>query len=102
MGSRTPHEAALEPCGRVRPLRYPWLHRQGSADQRGSVRGTLIERAEQATRYPDKHRKVPELDRDDVREVFEGQYRIIFQVHAHEVEVIAVLHGSRLLRDLTL
>jgi len=62
----------------------------------------LIERAEEATLYPHKHRKAPELDRDDVREVFEGQYRIIFQVHTHEVEVIAVLHGSRLLRDLIL
>lgn len=60
----------------------------------------LIDRAEEATRYPAKHRKVPELDCDDVREVLEGQYRIIFHVHAHEVEVIAVLHGSRLLRDL--
>lgn len=62
----------------------------------------LIDRAEEATLYPYKHRKAPETDREDVREVFEGQYRIIFQIFEREIEVKAVVHGSRLLRDLML
>ena len=62
----------------------------------------LIERAESSGDEPRKHRKTPELDRDDVREVIEGNYRIIFQIHPREIEVIAVLHAGRLLRELPL
>jgi len=61
----------------------------------------LINRAEGSGDEPRKHRKAPELDRD-VREVIEGNYRIIFRIHAREIEVIAVLHAGRLLRELPL
>jgi len=43
-------------------------------------------------------RKVPEADRDDVRELIFQNYRIIYHAEEHRVFVLSVMHGSR---DLT-
>jgi plasmid stabilization system protein ParE len=39
--------------------------------------------------------KVPEYDADDVREVLEHPYRIIYQVLADQVDILAVVHGAQ-------
>ena len=41
-------------------------------------------------------RKVPEYDRDDIRELKERPYRIIYQV-SDRVDVVAVMHYRQLL-----
>lgn len=47
-------------------------------------------------------RKVPELSRDDVREVSEQPYRIIYRIKADEIEIATVMHYRQLLpEDLT-
>ncbi|MDQ3034197.1 MAG: type II toxin-antitoxin system RelE/ParE family toxin [Myxococcota bacterium] len=43
-------------------------------------------------------RRVPELSRDDVREVLVRNYRIVYRVHARRVEVLTVFEGHRRLR----
>jgi addiction module RelE/StbE family toxin len=49
-------------------------------------------------RFPLSGQIVPELRRDDVREIRLKRYRIIYRVRDQEtVEVLAVHHGSRLL-----
>jgi toxin ParE1/3/4 len=40
---------------------------------------------------------VPEYQDPDIREVIEGSYRVIHQVSAEEIQVVAVIHGARLL-----
>ena len=40
---------------------------------------------------------VPEYQDPGIREVVEGQYRVIYQVTASEIHVLAVIHGARLL-----
>jgi len=45
--------------------------------------------------FPLSGRTVPQFERDDVREVFLGNYRIMYHVLPNEVEVIAVIHGAR-------
>ncbi len=39
--------------------------------------------------------KVPEYDRDDVREVLEYPYRIIYRTSDDRVDILAVIHGAR-------
>jgi plasmid stabilization system protein ParE len=41
-------------------------------------------------------RRVPELGRDDVREVFKRTYRIVYRVTETRVEILTVFEGHQL------
>ena len=58
----------------------------------------LREGARQAAENPLAGRVVPELGRDDVREVFLRSYRIVYRVGEEAVDVLTVFEGHRLLR----
>lgn len=58
----------------------------------------LRTRARQAAEHPQSGRRVPELNRDDLRELIEGNYRIVYRVNEQKVEVLTVFEGHRLLR----
>lgn len=60
----------------------------------------LTQRAEQISDFPRSGRIVPEHERDDVRELIESPYRIIYRLLPEYIDVLAVMHGSRLLRDI--
>ncbi len=55
----------------------------------------LRARARAAGRDPGTGRKVPECDRDDVREVFVGTYRIVYRVSESEVLLLFVMEGHK-------
>ena len=57
----------------------------------------LRRRARDAARTPLAGRQVPELRRDDVREVLLGSYRIVYRVARGGIEVLTVFEGHRLL-----
>lgn len=44
---------------------------------------------------PRRGRVVPELGRQEVREILFGQYRVIYKVTQEKVEVLTVRHGRR-------
>lgn len=48
--------------------------------------------------FAERGRVVPEFNQPDVRELFVGNYRLIYQVAADIVYILAVVHGSRDLR----
>jgi plasmid stabilization system protein ParE len=52
-------------------------------------------RSKQCGKFPLMAAKVPEYDRDDIREVLELPYRIIYRVLPDRVDVLAVIHGAR-------
>ena len=60
----------------------------------------ITARSRQVGTFPWSGRRVPEYDRESVREVFDGPYRIIYQINEAQVDVIAVIHGARELLDL--
>ena len=45
--------------------------------------------------FPRSGRRVPEFNRDDLREILIQSYRIIYRVTGGSVEVIAVRHAAR-------
>ena len=47
--------------------------------------------------FPNSGRVVPELDRQEVRELVHGNYRIVYRVEAKSVFILTVRHGRRLL-----
>jgi len=63
-----------------------------------SVVKAILNETRMLTRFPRSGRKVPELDKDDIREVFAYSYRIIYWINDEEIIVAAVIHGKRLLQ----
>ena len=59
----------------------------------------LRERAHEATVAPLGGRRVPELGRNDIREVLLRSYRIVYRVLGREVHVLTIFEGHRLLPE---
>ena len=59
----------------------------------------ITRRSEQIADHPFSGRKVPEYDAEDIRELIEKPYRIIYRIKPDQIDVVAVIHGARLLPD---
>lgn len=59
----------------------------------------LQARVRLAGRSPGLGRRVPEIERDDVREAIVGTCRIVYIICAKIVEVLTIFEGHRLLPD---
>ena len=60
-----------------------------------SIIDRLIKRSEQIGSFPHSGRIVPEFTDPRLREVFEEPYRIVYRVKENQIDVLAVVHGSR-------
>lgn len=56
-------------------------------------------RSEQIADHPLSGRKVPEYEAQDIRELIEKPYRIIYRIKKDQIDVVAVIHGAQLLPD---
>ena len=52
---------------------------------------------ERISKQPRLGRMVPEVNREDIRELIFGAYRIIYRVESARIFVLTVRHGRRLL-----
>ncbi len=59
----------------------------------------LTKRSEQISNSPYSGRMVPEFEDKLIREVIEGPYRIIYYIKPEQIDVLAVIHGARLLTE---
>ena len=57
-----------------------------------------FEMVEHLELFPEMGRHVPESDDPTVRELLYKSYRIIYQIKEGYLEIITVIHGSRLLK----
>lgn len=55
----------------------------------------LTRRSQQIAAFPRSGRRVPEYRDDDLREIIEGPYRLIYRIKSEQLDVIAVIHGAR-------
>ncbi len=55
----------------------------------------LTRRSQQIADFPLSGRRVPEYEMDQIREVIEGPYRIIYYIKPDQIDVLAVVHGSQ-------
>jgi len=55
----------------------------------------IFARTERLTDSPQLGAEVPEFDDTSLRELLESPYRIVYQVYAQRVDVVAVVHGAR-------
>jgi plasmid stabilization system protein ParE len=68
-------------------------------DDRGAAArwvARLVRIAEKTAKAPFAGRRVPELNRDDVRETFLRTYRLVYRVTATRIEILTVFEGHRL------
>ena len=68
---------------------------QTSPDYARRVVERLVDHSEQIAAFPRSGRMVPEYEIDDVRQIIEGSYRLIYLIKEDQVEVLAVIHTSR-------
>jgi addiction module RelE/StbE family toxin len=59
----------------------------------------ITHRSEQIADQPLSGRRVPEYQTEDIREQIEKPYRIIYRIKANQIDVLAVIHGARLLPE---
>lgn len=59
----------------------------------------ITRRSSQIAENPLSGRMVPEYQAKDIRELIESPYRIIYRVKQDQIDVLAVIHGARLLPD---
>ncbi len=59
----------------------------------------LVSAAESAAAAPRAGRRVPEIAREDVREVLLRSYRIVYCVKSKRIEILTVFEGHRLFRS---
>jgi len=57
----------------------------------------LTKRSEQIASFPMSGRNVPEYPAEDIRELIEKPYRIIYRIKPDQIDVLAVVHGAQLL-----
>jgi len=57
----------------------------------------LTRRSEQIATFPLSGRMVPEYEIQEIREVIEKPYRLIYRIKSDQVDVLAVVHSAQLL-----
>lgn len=65
-----------------------------------AVAANIVETAETIAEFPELGRVVPEVGDVSVRERFVYSYRVIYRIEPERILVVAVVHGSRLLKPL--
>jgi toxin ParE1/3/4 len=77
------------------------LHKHISRDsvmRANDMVARILRRTQQLSEFPRSGRRVPEFGFENLREVVEPPYRIIYRIKGELVEVASVLHSSRKLR----
>jgi toxin ParE1/3/4 len=60
----------------------------------------LVGRAEAVAEHPHLGRVVPEIGAEHVRELIEGNYRIVYRLRGRRAEILTVFEGHSLLRGI--
>ncbi len=73
---------------------YHWFLRHSETAARQQVR-RIREQTASLSQFPDIGRVIPEFSNPRLREVIEGDYRIMYERFVDRVEVFAVINGRQ-------
>ena len=59
----------------------------------------IFKRVEHLQRFPELGRIIPELSRQDIREILFKNYRIIYRVESQQISIITIRHGKQILTE---
>jgi plasmid stabilization system protein ParE len=57
----------------------------------------IFKKVESLSKFPERGRKVPEVNREEIREVFESEYRIIYRIEPKRIFVLSIRNFKQLL-----
>lgn len=57
----------------------------------------IFKKVESLSKYPERGRKVPEANREEIREVFESEYRIIYRIEPKRIFILSIRNFKQLL-----
>jgi len=55
----------------------------------------VLDTAESLSVLSERGRIIPEMDQPNIRELFVGRYRLMYEVFDAKVEILAFIHGAR-------
>lgn len=56
---------------------------------------TVFLKVERLARFPESGRVVPEIKRNDIREIIYGNYRIVYRIRRGQIAILTVRHGRQ-------
>ncbi|MDP3684796.1 MAG: type II toxin-antitoxin system RelE/ParE family toxin [Ignavibacteria bacterium] len=59
----------------------------------------ILKRVDSLAIFPERGRKVPEANREEIREVFEGEYRLIYRFSSKKIFVLTIRNFKQLLQE---
>lgn len=59
--------------------------------------GRIFKKVETLSKFSERGRKVPEANREEIREIFVDEYRIIYRVESKRVIVLSIRNFKQLL-----
>jgi len=71
---------------------------QFSAQYAARIRSRLVNRVAQLGDYPMLGKMIPEYGIEEIRELSEPPYRVLYRVRHDSIEILNIVHGARLLR----
>lgn len=58
---------------------------------------TLFESVEGLSEFPKRGRMVPEIGREEIRELLLGNYRVVYRVEERFISILTIRHGRQFL-----
>jgi plasmid stabilization system protein ParE len=77
---------------------YDYISRDNITAAEKTVESILM-KVEKLSKFFERGRKVPEAKRDDIREIFEGEYRIIYRIETKRIVILTIRNFKQLLPD---
>jgi len=59
----------------------------------------IFNKVESLIQNPQRGRKVPEVNREEIREVFLGEYRILYRLEKKKIIILTILNFKQLLPE---
>lgn len=60
----------------------------------------IIGRVQQLEIFPESGKIVPEFGKKSIKELIEGNYRIIYKIHSEHIGIARIHHSARLLKHI--
>lgn len=75
-----------------------WISRDRPAAA-ANLAQEMFSSVEQLASFPERGRRVPEIDQPDIRELIHKRYRIIYRVRVDSIDVLTVRHSRQDLEE---
>ncbi len=59
----------------------------------------IISRVDQLEVFPNSGRVVPDVNQEHLRELIEGNYRIVYKINTDHIGIVRIHHSARLLKE---